>query len=211
MKNKIYIINKDSKPELCSDTFFENLTSTLSESAYTRMLHEHNRFVNNRFRQGTVATKTRSQISCTGAKAYKQKGTGNARRGRVSSPLIRGGAVAFGPQPRSYGFSMNKRLVRRLIRDMILSVTSPIVLMPEESLFYKTKEAKVFLSHFDSPKNVLFLVSDFADTASKPFDNISSVTVDHVAYIEPQSFLVSDLVLCSPNAVKVLKEVLEDE
>lgn len=60
-------------------------------------------------RQGTHMTKTKGLVSGGGAKPYKQKGTGNARRGSTRSPLIRGGGTIFGPQPRDYSYTLPKK------------------------------------------------------------------------------------------------------
>jgi large subunit ribosomal protein L4 len=71
-------------------------------------------------RAGTHAVKGRSDVSGGGAKPWRQKGTGRARAGSSRSPIWRGGAVTFGPQPRDYGFKVNKK-VRRLAIKMALS------------------------------------------------------------------------------------------
>ena len=71
-------------------------------------------------RQGTHATKTRGMKSGGGRKPWRQKGTGRARSGSTRSPLWRGGAVLFGPQPRDYSFKVNKK-VRKLALQMALS------------------------------------------------------------------------------------------
>lgn len=71
-------------------------------------------------RAGTHATKTRAFVSGGGRKPFRQKGTGNARAGSNRSPIWRGGAVVFGPQPRDYGFKINKK-IRRLALRMALS------------------------------------------------------------------------------------------
>lgn len=71
-------------------------------------------------RQGTHATKTRGMKSGGGRKPWRQKGTGRARAGSSRSPLWRGGAVLFGPQPRDYSFKVNKK-VRKLALQMALS------------------------------------------------------------------------------------------
>lgn len=71
-------------------------------------------------RAGTHATKTRAYVSGGGAKPWRQKGTGRARSGSNRSPIWRGGAVIFGPQPRDYGFKINKK-VRQLALKMALS------------------------------------------------------------------------------------------
>ncbi len=71
-------------------------------------------------RSGTHSTKTRNTVRGGGRKPWRQKGTGRARAGSVRSPLWRGGAITFGPQPRSYEFKVNKK-VRKLAMKMALS------------------------------------------------------------------------------------------
>ena len=61
-------------------------------------------------RQGTHKSKERAEIARTTKKAFRQKGTGGARRGSFKSPLVRGGGRAFGPRPRDYSFKLNKKL-----------------------------------------------------------------------------------------------------
>jgi large subunit ribosomal protein L4 len=61
-------------------------------------------------RQGTHKTKERAEINRTTKKAFRQKGTGGARRGSYKSPLVRGGGRVFGPRPRDYSFKLNKKL-----------------------------------------------------------------------------------------------------
>jgi len=71
-------------------------------------------------RSGTAAVKRRSDVKGTGAKPFRQKGTGRARQGDVKSPLLRGGGVVFGPDPRSYTMKVHKK-VKRLALKMALS------------------------------------------------------------------------------------------
>lgn len=71
-------------------------------------------------RQGTHATKNRALKTGGGRKPWRQKGTGRARAGSVRSPLWKGGATIFGPQPRDYSFKVNKK-VKRLALKMALS------------------------------------------------------------------------------------------
>ncbi|MDR2502878.1 MAG: 50S ribosomal protein L4 [Deltaproteobacteria bacterium] len=74
------------------------------------------------WRSGTHSTLSRSMMKGGGAKPWRQKGTGRARAGSGISPLWRGGAVLFGPQPRDYSFKVNKK-VRRLALRMALSAS----------------------------------------------------------------------------------------
>jgi len=71
-------------------------------------------------RSGTASVKRRSDVKGTGAKPFRQKGTGRARQGDVKSPLLRGGGVIFGPNPRSYTMKVHKK-VKRLALKMALS------------------------------------------------------------------------------------------
>ena len=71
-------------------------------------------------RQGTASSKTRAQVAGGGRKPFRQKGTGRARRGSSRSPLIRGGGVIFGPQPRDHRQDMPKKM-RRLALRCVLS------------------------------------------------------------------------------------------
>ncbi|MDY0219833.1 MAG: 50S ribosomal protein L4 [Desulfobacterium sp.] len=84
------------------------------------VLHDVVRMQLAKKRSGTAKTKGRSEISGSTRKLYRQKGTGNARAGSVKSPLRRGGGVIFGPSPRSYEYSIPKK-VRALALKMALS------------------------------------------------------------------------------------------
>ena len=72
-------------------------------------------------RVGTHETKTRSQVAGSGKKPWRQKGTGHARSGTRKSPLWRGGGAIFGPHPRDYSFSINKKQRRLALRSALFS------------------------------------------------------------------------------------------
>lgn len=84
------------------------------------VLHEVVTWQLARRRRGTASTKTRAQVSKTGKKMYAQKGTGNARHGDRSVPTFVGGGVAFGPKPRSYAYTLPRK-VRQLGLAMALA------------------------------------------------------------------------------------------
>ncbi len=103
-------------------------------------------------RQGTHSAKERSQLSGSRRKIKRQKGTGTARQGDIKSPLLRGGARAFGPRPRNYSFKLNKKL-RRLARISALSykLRDNEVIVVEDFSFEKanTKQYLSILKGFD--------------------------------------------------------------
>lgn len=74
------------------------------------LLHDMVRYQLAARRQGTASVKNRAAVAGGGKKPFRQKGTGNARQGTVSAPHFVGGGVAFGPQPRSYAFKLNRKV-----------------------------------------------------------------------------------------------------
>lgn len=97
-------------------------------------------------RQGTHSAKERSQLSGSTRKVKRQKGTGTARMGDIKSPLLRGGARAFGPRPRNYSFKLNKKL-RRLARISALAYKlrdNEVVVV--EDFNYEKPNTKQYLS-----------------------------------------------------------------
>ena len=89
-------------------------------------------------RQGTHSTKTRSQVAGSGKKPWKQKGTGHARAGSRKSPIWRGGGVIFGPHPRDYSFSINKKQRRLALRSALFSKFNSEEVQVIEGLDFET-------------------------------------------------------------------------
>lgn len=113
-------------------------------------------------RQGTAKTKERGEVKGSTAKLYKQKGTGNARRGSIKSPLLRGGGTIFGPKPRNYNSKINKK-TKELAWKSILSDKagkSSILVLEDFSLDEaKTKAYKKVLTSLkvEDQKTLLIL------------------------------------------------------
>src|SRR4051794_40208368 len=81
------------------------------------LVHEAARADLNARRRGTQSAKTRGEVNMTGAKAFRQKGTGRARAGALSTPQRYGGGVAFGPKPRAFGGKVNRKARPRAPRS----------------------------------------------------------------------------------------------
>src|SRR5712692_7808662 len=90
-----------------------------AEQVNTPVMHQAFVRQTNNARQGTASTKTRATISGGGAKPYRQKGTGRARHGSTREPSMKGGAVVFGPRPRSYEQRMPKQMRRLALRSAL--------------------------------------------------------------------------------------------
>ena len=115
-------------------------------------------------RQGTHKAKERAEITGSTRKIKKQKGTGTARAGSIKNPLFRGGGRVFGPRPRNYSFSLNKKL-RKLARKSALTYKAndkEITIL--EDLKFDQPKTKDFLSLMENLKmtdgKTLFVISD---------------------------------------------------
>ena len=133
-------------------------------------------------RRGTASTQTRGEVSMTGAKAWRQKGTGRARVGALSSPTRKGGGVAFGPKPRAYTVKVNRKARRRALRAA-LSVHaergSIAALDPSKFDTPSTKAAAAAIDSFDGDGSVLLVLTDGEESAVKSFRNLRDVSVMH--------------------------------
>jgi large subunit ribosomal protein L4 len=133
-------------------------------------------------RRGTASTQTRGEVSMTGAKAWRQKGTGRARVGALSTPNRKGGGVAFGPKPRGYTVKVNRKARRRALRAA-LSVHaergSIAGIDPSSFDAPSTKSAAEAIASLEGDGSVLVVLTDGEETAVKSFRNLRDVSVMH--------------------------------
>ena len=134
-------------------------------------------------RRGTASTLRRGEVSMTGAKAWRQKGTGRARAGALSAGQRTGGGVIFGPKPRGFGVKVNRKARRRALRAALsLHAERGSLAVLDASGFDapSTKEAVKALDKLDGDGRVLVVLSDGEETAALSFRNIADVEVLHV-------------------------------
>ena len=111
-------------------------------------------------RRGTHATKTRAEVSGSGKKPWRQKGTGRARVGETRNPLWRKGGTVFGPQPRSYEFALPKKVRRGALRAALaqkLSDGAVVVVETLESTDRKTKATAEMLKRLGASGKTLLI------------------------------------------------------
>ncbi|MDR9447298.1 MAG: 50S ribosomal protein L4 [Balneolaceae bacterium] len=132
-------------------------------------------------RQGTAKTKERGEIRGSTKKLFKQKGTGNARRGDIKSPLLRGGGTSHGPRPRPYNFSMTKKAIQLARRSALsLKVAQEGVMVVENFDFEtpRTKDMAVALTNLGlEGKKILVLTPGKVDSIYKSGRNLPGVRV----------------------------------
>lgn len=157
-------------------------------------------------RSGTHATLNRSLMKGGGAKPWRQKGTGRARAGSNISPLWRGGAVAFGPQPRDYSFKVNKK-VRALAMKMALSARR----LDQNLMVVKAIELpEVKTRHFASVakaldlRKALVVIPAGDEALERSARNIPGITVATLDQLNVYTILVHPQLVLLEGAVEPL-------
>jgi large subunit ribosomal protein L4 len=160
-------------------------------------------------RRGTASTKTRGEIAMTGAKAWRQKGTGRARVGALSTPNRVGGGVAFGPKPRGYTVKVNRKARRRALRAA-LSVHaergSIAAIDPSKFDTPSTKAAAAALAGLDGEGSVLVVLTDGEESCVKSFRNLAEVTVLHADQVGVADVIGAGRLVLSEAALARLTE-----
>lgn len=188
----------------------------LPETIFDYPLNEHliyeavKNFQANR-REGNAATKTRAMVSGGGKKPWRQKGTGRARCGSTRSPLWRKGGTSFGPQPRSYAYTIPKKAKRNALKSILsdkMRNDRVWVLDKIDLSSFKTKETLSKLKNFKFDK---LLIVDKKENSSLLLStrNIPYVKAIDFSEINVYDSLKYNYIMFSVEAVKQLSEVLK--
>jgi len=156
-------------------------------------------------RQGTQSTKRHGEVSGTGKKPFKQKGTGRARQGSLRAPQMRGGWVAHGPKPRDYDQRTPKKMISAAIKGALsdrarngrLHVISEFAIGATPS----TKAAASILLQLTNRRNVLIVLDRSDETSYKSLRNLQGVHVLPVDQLNAYDILLSDDVVFTKSAL----------
>ena len=164
------------------------------------------------FRQGTHATKTRSEVSGGGRKPWKQKGTGNARQGSIRATQWRGGGIVFGPQPRDYSKKMNKKERRLALLSALSYKLSDNELVVVDSLAVengKTKEMVTILDKLNLMNyKTLIVVNELDEKVCLAARNLANTKIVLVEEVNTYDVVNADRLLIEETALNKLEEVL---
>jgi len=160
-------------------------------------------------RSGSANTKSKAEVDLSGAKPWRQKGTGRARAGYKSSPLWRGGGVVFGPKPRDYSKKVSKS-TRRLAFQKALSerikagdvLTIDKFVVPE----IKTKSFLSILKKATDARKVLLISDSFDENTSKSARNVRSVRLTTASDVNTEQLLAFHKILVTQKALEKLAE-----
>ncbi len=165
-------------------------------------------------RVGTACTKTRAEVNYSNTKPFKQKGTGNARRGDKKSPVMVGGGTIFGPKPRDYSYTLPKKVKRLAMKSLLsLSVQEERLVLVEDftSEDGKTKTLAGILKNFveDGKRTVLVMKDDDA-MLRRAARNIPFLHVLAYDKLSAKELLYGRKVIMLETAAKNLNEFYGD-
>ncbi|MBI5169742.1 MAG: 50S ribosomal protein L4 [Candidatus Eisenbacteria bacterium] len=194
----------------------EKGTTALPDELFAQPVHEHlvwlavKRHLGNQ-RQGTSSVKNRGSVSGGGKKPFKQKGTGRARQGSNTSPLMPGGGRAFGPRPRDYRTDMPKKQRRQaLVSALSLKATSDAVSVLEALSAEAPKTAKVagVLKKMGVyGKRTLLVVDQQNEAVWKSVRNIDKLETTLAHQLNTYDLMKAEALILTADGLARVKEV----
>ncbi len=165
-------------------------------------------------RQGNAKTKTRGEVSGGGRKPFRQKGTGMARQGSRRSPLMRGGAITFGPVVRSYTQAIPRKMRRLALRSALSQRVNESVLTALDALKIEEYKTKAFIAVLDAIKvqptegRVLVVLKDADEKTLKSAANIPNVRVVEARNLNLLDVIDYPRLVATSDALKAIEEGL---
>ena len=160
-------------------------------------------------RQGTQSTKTRSEVSGGGKKPWKQKGTGRARQGSIRAPQWIKGGIALGPKPRSYKYTLNKKVKRLALKSALTTKVQENNIIVLDTLNFdeiKTKNMAKVLENIKVEK-ALVVLAERNSNVQLSTRNIPNVKAALVNTINTYDLLKYQTLVITKAAVEKIEEV----
>jgi large subunit ribosomal protein L4 len=166
-------------------------------------------------KQGTVSTKTRSEVRGGGRKPWRQKGTGRARAGSNRSPLWKGGGVIFGPKPKAISFKLNKKERRLALQTLLYNKKNNLLIIENLENEINLPKTKTFLNicqncGINLNQKLLIIVSKKTIPLKLSTQNIKNVELIAASNLNTLSLLKAKQIILTPLAVNDIKEIYCD-
>jgi large subunit ribosomal protein L4 len=161
-------------------------------------------------RSGTASTKTRKDVTGSGKKLYKQKGTGRARQGNIKAPIQVGGGVVFGPHPRDYSYSVPKKVRRGALRSALTSRFADCNMKILDKLDLEKINTKSFQGIVNVLKltKPLFIIDKKDEVIERSARNIPFVKVLRTEGLNVYDVIRHDQLIFTLDALRKVEEVL---
>jgi large subunit ribosomal protein L4 len=166
-------------------------------------------------KQGTVSTKTRSEVRGGGRKPWRQKGTGRARAGSNSSPLWKGGGVVFGPKPKKTILKLNKKERRLALQTLLYNKKNNILIIENLESAIVQPKTKNFLKicqdcSINLDQQLLVIVSEKTLPLKLSTQNLKNVELILASNLNTLSLLKAKQILLTQSAINFIKEIYCD-
>ena len=165
-------------------------------------------------RRGTAKALRRSEVSRTGAKVWRQKGTGRARHGDRGAPIFVGGGKAHPPRPRDFSKKMPKKMRRKAIRSALSALLRDDQLVFVDKLELaapKTKDMKELISTLTGSEKALVVLADKNENVSRSVHNLPKSHVILASYLNIRDLLYYDKVIIPLDALEVIERIWGQE
>jgi large subunit ribosomal protein L4 len=191
------------------------ITLNVLETAGNYLLHRDLLRHYSSQRQGTVSTKTRSEVRGGGRKPWKQKGTGRARAGSNRSPLWKGGGVSFGPKPKKIFLKLNKKERQLALRTLLYNKKSNILIIENLETEIIEPKTKSFLKICENcsinlDQKLLVIVSKKTMPLKLATQNLKNVELILASNLNTFSLLKAKQIILTPLAINDIKEIYCD-
>jgi large subunit ribosomal protein L4 len=166
-------------------------------------------------KQGTVSTKTRSEVRGGGRKPWRQKGTGRARAGSNRSPLWKGGGVIFGPKPKKIVLKSNKKERKLALQTLLYNKKNNILIIENLENEITEPKTKTFLKvcqncTINLDQKVLVIVSKKTTSLKLATQNLKNVELIAASNLNTLSLLRAKQIILTPLAINSIKEIYCD-
>jgi large subunit ribosomal protein L4 len=203
----------DSNGQISSDKY--NFKLNILEDSGNYLIHRDILRHQLSQKQGTVSTKTRSEVRGGGKKPWQQKGTGRARAGSNRSPLWRGGGVIFGPKPRTINLKLNKKERNLALQTLLYNKRNNISVIGELETLINEPKTKAFCEicnnyNINLDQKILLVVSTKTTPLKLATKNLKNVELISSAHLNTLSLLKAKQILLTPLAVNNIKEIYCD-
>ena len=193
----------------------QNLKLNVLETSGNYLLHKDILRHSNSQRQGTMSTKTRSEVRGGGRKPWQQKGTGRARAGSNRSPLWKGGGVIFGPKPKTVLFKLNKKERQLVLQTLLYNKRNKIFVIENFENELTEVKTKTFLKicddcSVDLNKKTLVIVSKKTVPLKLATQNLKNVELILASNLNTFSLLKAKQIILTPLALNDIKEIYCD-
>lgn len=161
-------------------------------------------------RQGTQSAKTRAEVRGGGRKPWRQKGTGRARQGSIRAPQWKGGGVVFAPKPRSYRYSVPKKVRRLAMKSVLSSKVLEGELRILDALTidaFSTKKVKEILKNLSLETKTMIVLPEGNDMIVKSFANLPKVETVVVDCMNVYDLMRFDNLVIVKDALSKIEEV----